>query len=245
MKFVSPTWLAAALLFTMGCSVQESMSPTSTNSLPQATEPPVAVTEAPVTSAPASPAAIAQAPTIDMTVIPGERVGAIDASTSRTELAELYGEENLTDADIPVGEGFVEAGTALDMGEGRSLNLIWSDETRTQPLEARDLGEAWKLPEGIGVGTSLEELEEILGPFELTGFGWDYGGTVFFEGTPLAEYDGLVWVRLAPPDSRLADSPGAFEAVMGDRMIPSDDPNLDALDLSVVDMGVYLSSPSQ
>ncbi|MEO1145452.1 MAG: hypothetical protein AAFY26_07630 [Cyanobacteria bacterium J06638_22] len=221
------------------------MSPTSTNSAPQTAKTPVAVTETPVTSAPASPAAVAQAPTIDLTVIPGERVGAIDASTSRTELAELYGEENLTDADIPVGEGFVEAGTALDMGEGRSLNLIWNDETRTQPLEARDLGEAWKLPEGIGVGTTLGELEEILGLFELTGFGWDYGGTVFFEGTPLAEYDGLVWVRLSPPDGRLADSPGTFEAVMGDRMIPSDDPNLDALDLSVVDMGVYLSSPGQ
>lgn len=241
MKFVSPTWLAAALLFTMGCSVPDSMSPTSTNSAPQATETPAAIAEAPVTSAPASPAAVAQSPTIDLTVIPGERVGAIDASTSRTELAELYGEENLTDADIPVGEGFVEAGTALDMGEGRSLNIIWSDETRTQPLEARDLGSAWQLPEGIGVGTTLDELEETLGSFELTGFGWDYGGTVFFEGTPLAEYDGLVWIRLAPPDGRLADSPGTFEAVMGDRMIPSDEPNLDALDLSVVDMGVYLA----
>ncbi|MBE9098129.1 hypothetical protein [Vacuolonema iberomarrocanum] len=245
MKFISPTWLAAALLFAMGCAAPEPMSPTSTNSAPKATETPVAVTETPVASAPASPDAVAQAPTIDLTVVPGERVGAIDASTSRTELAELYGEENLTDADVPVGEGFVEAGTTLDMGEGRSLNIIWSDETRTQPLEARDLGSAWQLPEGIGVGTTLEELEETLGSFELTGFGWDYGGTVFFEGTPLAEYDGLVWVRLAPPDARLANSPEIFEAVMGDRMIPSDDPNLDTLDLTVVDMGVYLSSPSQ
>lgn len=238
MKFVSPTWLAAALLFTMGCSAPGFMSPTPSNSAPPASE-------TPVVSTPSSPGSVAQAPTIDLTVIPGERVGAIDADTSRTDLAELYGEENLTDEDVHVGEGFFEPGTNLDLGDGRSLNIIWSDETRTQPLEIRNLGYAWKLPQGIGVGTTFEELKGILGTFELTGFGWDYGGTVFLEGTPLAEYDSLVWIRLAPADGAIAENSDAFQAVLGDRMISSEDPNLTTLDLRVDEMGVYLGSPGE
>jgi len=233
MKFLSPTWLAAALLFTVGCSAPDFMSPSSRNTAP-------ATPDSSETSAP-TPVAVTQAPTLDLTVIPGERVGEIDARTSRAELAELYGEENLTDEEVHVGEGLFEPGTTLDMGEGRSLSIIWSDETRTQPLEVRDLGYAWKLPEGIGVGTTFEELKTVLGTFELTGFGWDYGGTVFLEGTPLAEYDSLVWIRLNPADGAIAGNSEAFEAVMGDRMISSEDPNLTALDLQVDEIGIYLN----
>ncbi|HEY9735377.1 MAG TPA: hypothetical protein V6D06_03810, partial [Trichocoleus sp.] len=37
---------------------------------------------------------------LDMTVVPGERVGPITSTTSREELAEIFGEEALTDEAV-------------------------------------------------------------------------------------------------------------------------------------------------
>jgi len=58
------------------------------------------------------------------------------------------------------------AATQLNLNQGRSLLIVWSDNTRTKPLDVRDLGSAWKTREGIGVGTPLSELRKKLGNFK-------------------------------------------------------------------------------
>ncbi|MBD0268910.1 MAG: hypothetical protein ICV77_11535, partial [Cyanobacteria bacterium Co-bin8] len=113
----------------------------------------------------------------DTVVVPGERVGPIRPTTSRAELAELFGEEQLRDEEINVGEGFTEPGTVVDLGEDRRLTVVWTDDSRSKPLMAKDFGSEWKTPEGLGLGTSMAELKQELGDFELFGFGWDYGGS--------------------------------------------------------------------
>ncbi|HEY9887379.1 MAG TPA: hypothetical protein V6D02_03205 [Candidatus Obscuribacterales bacterium] len=182
----------------------------------------------------------------DALILPGERVGPVTPNTSRADLAAQWGEAALTDADIAVGEGFTEAGTVVNGGTDTAFAIIWVDASQSQPAIVKDFGPAWQTPEGIHIGTSLAELQQLLGPFELYGFGWDYGGTVVLAGSNLAHYEGQLILRLQPSS---ADSwqqhTAAWQAVQGDKLIASDDPNLIPLDLQISDLIVYLTPPEE
>jgi hypothetical protein len=234
-------WIVVALLSLVGCNA----NPSSTSNPTTTVAPVVRTPEPTVPPAAPSPDITSEASTgetsrvaINTVMIPGERVGDITATTTRSELADLYGEAALTDEDVDVGEGFVEPGTRVNLGDGRSLSIIWSDTTRTQPVQVRNVGSDWHVPEGIRMGTSFPELHQILGPFELSGFGWDYGGTLSLEGTQLAKYDGLLVVRVQP-EAELQTTED-YQAVMGEEMISDSDPHLRSLNLRVSEMIVYL-----
>ena len=177
----------------------------------------------------------------DTIVVPGERVGPVTMETTRADLAELFGEAALEDTEIPVGEGFTEPGTTINAGTEQAFSIIWTDETRTQPATAKDFGSAWQTPEGLQLGTSFAELESTLGSFDLFGFGWDYEGTVLLEGSNLENYDGLLILRARPELETTKQFPDEYAAVLGDKQLSSDDPNLDPLNLSVYEMIVYLT----
>ena len=146
----------------------------------------------------------------DAVIIPGDRVGPIASDTSRDRLVELFGEAALTDTEVAVGEGFTESGTVVAEGSDDTFAVIWVDDSQTEPATVKDFGPAWQTPEGIGVGTSFAELQDILGPFELYGFGWDYGGTLVLEGSNLSDYYGSLILRVQPADPDLfQDQPGA------------------------------------
>jgi len=207
--------------------------------------------EAAVTPATSDPAAAkreeqAAAALSDTTVVPGDRVGPITADTSRADLAARFGEALLEDTEVAVGEGFTESGTIVNAGSDRTFAVIWVDDSQSEPATVKDFGTAWQTPEGIGVGTSFAELQALLGPFDLYGFGWDYGGTLVLEGSNLSNYYGSLILRLQPTDpSVLQQQAEAFAAVRGDKLISSDEPNLVALDLVVDEMIVYLNPPAQ
>jgi len=172
-------------------------------------------------------------------VIPGEQVGDMTATTSREDLARLFGEDNLTDEEVHVGEGFFEQGTRVNLDEGRSFTVLWSDESRTAITEVRDFGPAWKLPEGIGIGTRFATLQDVLGSFQLHGFGWDYGGTLSLDGTSLEGYADSLVLRVGPA-SEVAPSDYS-DAIMGDQLLSDSNPDLRSLDLQVREMIVYLN----
>ncbi|MBD2256560.1 hypothetical protein [Pseudanabaena sp. FACHB-2040] len=177
----------------------------------------------------------------DTVVVPGERVGPIRPTTSRAELAELFGEEQLRDEEINVGEGFTEPGTVVDLGEDRRLTVVWTDDSRSKPLMAKDFGSDWKTPEGLGLGTSMAELKQELGDFELFGFGWDYGGSIVLENTALDEYHGDLFLRVRPSQATIEQHREAYEAVVGDAVFESTDPHMEPLEPVVYDMTVYLN----
>jgi len=94
------------------------------------------------------------------------------------------------------------------------------------------LGPAWRTPEGIGVGSTLEDLEKAIGPFNVLGFGWDYGGTVMLEGTRAEVANGILFYRLAPAVDSLSLSP-EYARVRGDKPYASISPDVRALRLVV------------
>ncbi|HSM81686.1 MAG TPA: hypothetical protein VLS96_08370 [Nodosilinea sp.] len=180
----------------------------------------------------------------DLLVVPGQRVGPVTAQTSRAALAAHYGEAALADAPIAMGEGTTAPGTLVTPGPGQAFSVVWSDSTQTRPQLARDFGPAWRTPEGLGVGTDYATVAAALGTFGIYGFEWDYGGTLVLAGSRLGQYDGTLWLRLAPAEAAIAEHPEAYRALIGDTVFSSDNPNLAVLDLRVYEMVVYFAPPS-
>lgn len=180
----------------------------------------------------------------DTLVIPGVRVEPVTSTTTRQDLAKRFGASRLRDQSINIGEGFTEPGTRIDLGPKRSFSVVWTDSTRTKPKEIRDLGSDWQTVQGIGIGTSLAKLQQKLGKFKLYGFAWDYGGTVVFEGTKLAQYQNKLILRLRTAPDAAQKSPNDYQAVMGERMFSSTNPHLLPLKPEVGEMIVRLAPSS-
>ena len=172
------------------------------------------------TDAAADPAEVAP----DTALIPGERAGPITATTTLADLEARFGAAALSPVEVDLGEGFTAAGVRVRDGEDDAISVLWEDPSRVRVTQLRDLGPAWRTPEGVGLGTTLAELEAAAGPFELLGFGWDYSGTVLLTGTALAAWDGLLVLRMRPtaPDA-------SVDRVLGDNPYASSNPDVVAL----------------
>jgi hypothetical protein len=129
------------------------------------------------------PPAVKESPAEDWLIIPGKRVGKITATSSEADLVAAYGAENVQDEEFDLGEGEVEMGTGLFIGnETKELRILWADpEKKANPASIEFYGgkSVWKTANGISLGTPLSKVQEINGkPFTLYGFDWDYGGMV-------------------------------------------------------------------
>ncbi|HIK54839.1 MAG TPA: hypothetical protein IGS37_06720 [Synechococcales cyanobacterium M55_K2018_004] len=223
-------YAALCVLLLAGCATSTSVPDSVAQPSPQ-TSPRVGVT----------PTATPSIPTPgDLQVVPGDRFGPVTPATTRDDLARWYGVERLTDEEIPIGEGETQPGTVVNLGETQSFTVVWTDENRTKVDHIRNPGSAWKTPQGIGIGTAFDTLQQQLGPFQLYGFAWDYSGTVVLKNSNLANYDGLLILRLAPAAEAIEQAKAQYEAVMGDTLYDSTNPNLPPLNLKVEEMIVYL-----
>jgi hypothetical protein len=72
----------------------------------------------------------------------------------------------------------------------------------------------WGTEYGLGLGTTLKELEKMNGkPFQFAGFGWDYGGIVTWEGGNLDTMSATVVLDF-PPNNSHPES----DSLIGDRV---------------------------
>lgn len=173
-------------------------------------------------------------------IIPGKQVGEVTSQTTRVDLVKMFGESKLKDDVLLEDEGTISVPiTKVNLDDGKSFTIAWEEDTREKLLYVRDFGSAWKIPEGIGVGTSFQELQKKLGDFKLTGLGWDYGGFINLETTKLAEYQGLLSLKLAADEEAIKKNPQQHEAVLSDRELSSTNPNWKALNMRVSQMKVY------
>jgi hypothetical protein len=168
-------------------------------------------------------------------IIPGERVGEITANTNREQLAELFPPNvaTLQDVEVPLSEGMTAIGTKVEISKENQFTIIWKNEEKSQVEKIVNFGSAWNLPEGVHVNTTWKVLQEKLGEFQLFGFRWDYGGTLQLEGTPLEEYKDYLIIRVAPSLEAISSNTEALNAVSGERLIESKNPNLQQLNLKV------------
>lgn len=174
---------------------------------------------------------------------------AVRATDTEATLGARHGVENVARGAIHVGEGETVPGTVLfPRDSSRRLTVTWADTiARARPTRVT-VGSAqtrWFVVPGVTLGTSLSELERLNGkPFKLTGFFWDYGGTVTgWEGGRLdslwrggPENNVRVWLRLSPDSAGSASSRG--REVAGDRVFSSSLPAMRALNPRVYDLFV-------
>ncbi|MFN6464660.1 MAG: hypothetical protein RMZ41_022975 [Nostoc sp. DedVER02] len=181
-------------------------------------------------------------PLKDTLIIPGERVGPIARTTTKQDLVKLFGASHLVDKTISGPEGMGSfAATQVNLNQGRSLLIVWSDNTRKKPLDVRNLGSAWKTREGIGVGTPLSELRKKLGNFKLYGLAWDYGGTILLDSSKLSRYQGKVILRVDAAPNAYEKFPNDYQAVSGDGTFSASDRHWKPLGIRLTEIIVVLN----
>jgi hypothetical protein len=184
-------------------------------------------------------------PRSDTIIIPGKRVGAITSKTTYADLVKLFGSKRLTAKKVYGAEGQVEfPGTEISFGKNRLLTVAWKNTQRIQPLEVIINDPTWQTAEGIGVGTSLDRLRQVLGDFKITGLGWDYGNQVTQIPAALrSRYAGLS--IFVDADYLAAQRFSAdFKAVSGNILLPASDRHWKPLKIRVSTLKVYFSETS-
>lgn len=177
----------------------------------------------------------------DFIIVPGTRVGPIQADSDQAGIRAMFGQQNVREANIYVGEGFERPGLLVYPGSQDEVEVLWvegGDPQRPELVFIRQDGSQWRTESGVSIGTTLEELQQLNGkPFKLSGFDWDYGGTITdWNGGKL---EGLT-LRLNYPDGKTVDN-----ALLGDQIISSDHPAFAELGAYVNEIVVALNRPRE
>jgi hypothetical protein len=188
----------------------------------------------PATTAPKIPA-------FDTTIVPGKRVGPITPNTTYADLVQLFGKQRLSAKKVYGAEGQVEfPGTTISLGKNRSIVVAWQNNNKLRPFQVIINDPSWKTADGIGIGTSLTTLRQILGEFKITGLYWDYGNQVVGLSPAMqARYTGLsISVDADPLASRRFSK--ELKAVTGDGVtLPASSPQWKPLKMRVSALSVY------
>ncbi|WP_127088082.1 hypothetical protein [Aquabacter cavernae] len=162
--------------------------------------------------------------------------GPFAKQANRAALVTAFGDANVRDDDIYVGEGASEPGTLVYPDDPeRRLEILWhDDDARARPALIRaSTGSVWRVPAGPGelrVGMAIADVEALNGrAFSLYGFEWDYGGYASgWKGGALGEArDGCVVGLRFGPDPKADDK--ALRKVSGDRQLSSAAPAVRAV----------------
>lgn len=142
----------------------------------------------------------------DWLIVPVQRVGPITAATTRADLDNLFGKQNVHDGNLE-GSEVPEAATVVYGNDASAaLAVTWDKEhvatihicfaTNTGPCK-------WRTAGGLRIGLPLRELEKLNEKsFQIAGFGSEGQGTVTSWRHGLLEEDpaacGHLMVRLTP-----------------------------------------------
>lgn len=164
--------------------------------------------------------------------------------TTKDDLVRRYGASNVAEGKVNVGQGQSEQGTLLFPHDPRrTLHILWRDsKLKRLPVYVQVEGKAslWKAAGGISLGTTLKELEHLNGgPFLLSGFGWDYSGTVTsWQGGSLEKQltgNGRVILRLEP-ETHAGVSEKEFQQVQSESKFSSGNPTMQKLNPRVYEV---------
>jgi len=140
-------------------------------------------------------------------------------------IAKAFGAANVTTEEIGTDEK--EQATVLFASDkAQRLEIFWRENDGKRSIATiRAGGSAWRMPQGIAVGTPLAEVEKLNGkPFLVSGFGWEMGGTTRgWQNGKLQTQAGNCFLML-----RFAATKPTKPNIEGDREIPSGNANLRA-----------------
>jgi hypothetical protein len=186
-------------------------------------------------------------PSREWLILPGGASGgSISTQTTEGDLIRTYGKKNIVSQDVGIGEGETEPGTELFPTDPlRRVDILWKD-----PVEKRGpksvwisgTKSLWGTVHGISLSTTLKKLEQLnRKPFRLTGFAWDYSGTVLsWNGGSLeqelgqADRPGRIILRLDCTQDQYQQPD--YKSLLGDRGFSSAHPAMEKLNPTVYQM---------
>jgi len=166
--------------------------------------------------------------------------GPFAADSSEARLVETFGRDNVVTGDVPGPEGSTVLATTVFPNEpDRKMEFGWWDEDKLERLAYFTVPAKDTAPNGLKVGMTVKEVEALNGgPFQLSGFFWDYGGYADFTGGKLGDIVGgcTVSVQFQPTAEYPADLD--VDAISGDQQIESTEPLLATVDARIETMTV-------
>jgi hypothetical protein len=200
-------------------------------------------------------ALFAQSRESDRLIVPGIRVGPVTRTSTEQSLRRALGNRAVKEK-IDVGEGVDEPGLVLYPNDPtRRLEITWNKDQPPHPelvficRSEHEVACKWRTAQGIGMGTSLRELEKLNGrPFEMVGWGSDVGGNLTsFQGGRLDKELAPLLLSLFPRIDgngqylpRLTDQ--EFSDVEGETFLRSEHPVLQKLNPYVGAMRLFFPS---
>jgi hypothetical protein len=150
--------------------------------------------------------------------------GLFAKSVTHARLVEAFGKRKVVMARVGIGEGeTVTASVIFPRDSARRIEVLWMDDKRLRnPSEIRTGGgSTWRTSQGVRRGLSAAEIGALNGrPFELWGFGFDYGGTTLdWKDGALAQQDGDCRLTLRFMMREGADNAGVY---VGEQSLMSD-----------------------
>lgn len=163
-------------------------------------------------------------------IVPGVSFGDILPNSSEKDLIKIFGEENVIRDSIDIGEGFHVFGTKIFHGTTDEITLTWiegAEFEKPSHIIVNDISSRWETEQGIMIGSTLKQLEKINGGyFRMTGFGWDYAGTILeWKGGKLEKivgtnYEKNMIIRLGEP-ANMKISQEEYFKLLGDQLFDS------------------------
>lgn len=178
-------------------------------------------------------------PQSDRTFRADGRVGMITPGMPMAKIENLYGTGELVSREIEVGEGQTVPGYALFPNTHDELLIELGEDKQPATVSFSNPRSKWvEETTGLTIGTTLTELRKMNGkPFEFTGFGWDYGGTVTdWKGGKL---EGIL-VRLTYAPERLP-AEGLDPQLLGDVPVASNHPAIQSIGMNVREIRIDIS----
>lgn len=171
-----------------------------------------------------------------------ECAGPFGPDSSEAFLKQLFGGDNVVSETIDGPEGTtLDATLVFPSDPARRLVVLWQDDVEHVRPAAIIIREesGWIGPGGVRLGSALAEVEAVNGaPFNVLGFGWDYGGAAGFPSGALADIPGGCVMSLSFDLDWSKEFGPEFDAIMGDQQLRSDDPLLRAAAPSVSEIAV-------
>lgn len=167
--------------------------------------------------------------TPDYLIVPGERIGGIGQDPTEAELREAYGNDQVKQDSIYVGEGQFMTGVIILPGTDNAVEVPFDETGQAVYARISQPGSDWATSDDIRIGSSLADLQKANGaPFAFYGFDWDYGGTVAdWKG---GQFPNGFIIRL---ERRNAGDQPTPEFMLGENLVNSDDERLQGMDIYV------------
>ncbi len=152
------------------------------------------------TPAPATPPAAEP----DLGIVIGEKLGLITPTNcTREAVLAAYGNDAKVDSFYIIDGMYGQGVVLFPDNPRRRVEIYWDENLDPKrPAYMRIEGDStgatdWKTSEGITIGTPLADLEKLNGKsFEISGFGWDYGG--FVTNWMGGKFNAALMIRLEP-----------------------------------------------